>query len=207
MNKFVIVAFLCIVSILPSKGQEQKKQKLNNNPDEQTIVNKKYDENGNLIQYDSTYVHQWSSDSTQNFSFDNNFGLDDFPQDFDQSTIDSILQHFGIANHFDFPLLIMDDFNGLLNETFSDSIMNHFHFHKDSINQFHLDPQTQIQEFLNNPNFDKWQKQLQDQLKQLNQVAPQFKNDEQQKEWEELIKKQQKEKEELLKKWNSDKKL
>ncbi|MCB0540954.1 MAG: hypothetical protein KDE33_25815, partial [Bacteroidetes bacterium] len=41
--------------------------KIEKDPDEQIIVNKKYDENGNLIQFDSTYVHQWSSDSTFQF--------------------------------------------------------------------------------------------------------------------------------------------
>jgi hypothetical protein len=34
-------------------------------PDEQIKVNKEYDEKGNLIGYDSTYVRSWSSDSTQ----------------------------------------------------------------------------------------------------------------------------------------------
>lgn len=35
-------------------------------PNEQSRVNKEYDENGNLIRFDSTYVKSWSSDSTIN---------------------------------------------------------------------------------------------------------------------------------------------
>jgi hypothetical protein len=37
-------------------------------PDEQIKVNKEYDENGNLIGYDSTYVRSWSSDTTLNLA-------------------------------------------------------------------------------------------------------------------------------------------
>jgi len=33
-------------------------------PDTEIRVNKEYDENGNLIRYDSSYVRSWSSDST-----------------------------------------------------------------------------------------------------------------------------------------------
>ena len=33
-------------------------------PDEKISVNKEYDENGDLIRFDSTYVRSWSSDST-----------------------------------------------------------------------------------------------------------------------------------------------
>ncbi len=34
-----------------------------NNPDEKITVNKEYDENGNLIRFDSTYVFEWHGDS------------------------------------------------------------------------------------------------------------------------------------------------
>lgn len=36
-------------------------------------VNKEYDEDGNLIRYDSTYVYSWSSDSTYHFPSDSSF--------------------------------------------------------------------------------------------------------------------------------------
>ncbi len=177
-------------------------------PDEQITVNKKYDENGNLVQYDSTYVHQWSSDSTLNFSFDHHFNFgDDFPDALDNSSIDSMLQQLGIAHNFNFAPFDDEDFLGQFGETFPDSLMNNFHFYKDSVFQYHLDPQAQMKDLYSSPDFDKLQKQLQEQLEQFNQVNPQFQNEEQRKEWEELMEKQQKEKEKLLNKWNGDKKL
>ncbi len=98
MKKFMILAMLCISVVLQSNGQEQKQK---NKPDEQITVNKKYDENGNLVQYDSTYVHQWSSDSTLNLPFDQHFNIgDDFPDALDNSSIDSMLQQLGIAHNF-----------------------------------------------------------------------------------------------------------
>lgn len=36
-------------------------------------VNKEYDDDGNLIRYDSTYVYSWSSDSTYHFPTDSSF--------------------------------------------------------------------------------------------------------------------------------------
>ncbi len=99
------------------------------------------------------------------------------------------------------------DFSGQFGETFPDSLMNNFHFYKDSVYQYYLDPQAQMQDLFNAPDFDKLQEQLQEQLEQFNQVNPQFQNEEQRKEWEELMEKQQKEKEKLLNKWNGDKKL
>ncbi|WP_421918413.1 hypothetical protein [Marinifilum sp.] len=36
-------------------------------PKKDIKVNKVYDENGNLVRYDSTYVYSWSSDSSQHF--------------------------------------------------------------------------------------------------------------------------------------------
>lgn len=205
MKKFVILAFLCVSVMFQLHAQEKSKK---NKPDEQVFVNKKYDGNGNLIQYDSTYVHQWSSDSTINLSSDNNFELgDDFPQMFDHSTIDSMLQQLGIAHNFDFSPLDDDDIFRQFGGTFPDSLINNFHFYKDSVFQYNPDSQAQIHNFLNSPDFDKRQEQLQEQLDQFDQYTPKFQNEEQRKEWEELMEKQQKEKDELLNKWEGNKKL
>lgn len=46
-------------------GQEKPKSK---GPDQQISVNKQYDEKGNLIQYDSSIVRGWSSDTTLNMA-------------------------------------------------------------------------------------------------------------------------------------------
>ena len=205
MKKFIVVAFLCVAVVSQSNGQEQKPK---DKPDEQITVNKKYDENGNLVQYDSTYVHQWSSDSTLNYSLNHNFNFGNkFPDKFDNSTIDSMLQQLGIAHNFNFAPFDDDDFFQQFGDVFPDSLMNNFHSYKDSVYQYHLDPQAKSPDFFNAPEFDKWQKQLKEQLEQYNQFFPQFKNEEQKKEWDELMKKQQKEKEDLLNKWNGNKKL
>ncbi|NOU59381.1 hypothetical protein [Marinifilum caeruleilacunae] len=42
-------------------------------PKKDIKVNKEYDEDGNLIRYDSTYVYSWSSDSTHHFFSDSAF--------------------------------------------------------------------------------------------------------------------------------------
>uniref|UniRef100_UPI00321687F2 hypothetical protein n=1 Tax=uncultured Draconibacterium sp. TaxID=1573823 RepID=UPI00321687F2 len=67
MKKIVFVITGLVFFASQIFAQDTNKE---NNPDEQIIVNKEYDENGNLIQYDSTYIHQWSSaDSTLRYFF------------------------------------------------------------------------------------------------------------------------------------------
>ena len=53
-----------LVLLLTASWTFAQKDTANIAPQSQIKVNKKYDENGNLIQYDSTYVSTWSSDST-----------------------------------------------------------------------------------------------------------------------------------------------
>ncbi len=43
-----------------------QQQKQNNKPQEQSKVTREYDEQGNLIRFDSSYVRSWSSDTTFN---------------------------------------------------------------------------------------------------------------------------------------------
>ena len=181
MKKFMIMLLFCTVGLLQLYAQEPKQK---NNPDKQITVNKKYDENGNLVQYDSTYVQQWSSDSTLNFPFStDNFGFENLPEMLDYSAVNSILQQLGIADNFNFTPLNDEDFFEQFNGAFPDSLLkDHFRFQNDSTDQFN-DSQTQIQNFLNDPNFGKWQKQLQEQFNYFNQLMPQFKNEEQRKEW------------------------
>jgi hypothetical protein len=184
-NYLLIVCSLLLFSGLIT-AQEVKKE---NAPDEQIIVNKKYDEKGNLIQYDSTYIHQWSSDSTLRFSFPNNdfFAGNDFPD----------LNEF-FRNFMDNPVIgefpFSDNFN------FSDSMfINRFLFPNDSSvflpfqqPDFGFQGLEEIQQLLNkhfeNSPF-------------LNFQTPQFLNEKQREDWENLIKKHQLEMEELKKQW------
>jgi len=66
MRKIIFLLLACSVIT----GKAQKIDTLPKNPDERIIVNKEYDENGNLIGYDSTYIHQWSSDTSSVVPFD-----------------------------------------------------------------------------------------------------------------------------------------
>lgn len=180
MKKLIILLVLCIAGALNIYAQNQQPD----DTDEQIIVNKEYDENGNLIKYDSTYIHQWSSDSTINLSFGNGF-----PAMMGDSMINSLLQQFGMSQKFDFSPFFDQDFLNQTQPVFSDStFINHFNM------------QAQMFDFFNDPGFEQMQKQMQEQLEQFNRFMPQFQNENQQKEWENLMEKQRKEQEEFLRK-------
>ena len=63
MERFL---FLMVFSLLICNGlhaqteEDPKNQKL---PQEKVTVNKEFDENGNMVRFDSTYVFSWSGDS------------------------------------------------------------------------------------------------------------------------------------------------
>lgn len=60
MKKYMTLVVLMVASYpMFAQGRANKLT-----PDEQIKVNKEYDESGNLIRYDSSYVKSWSSDST-----------------------------------------------------------------------------------------------------------------------------------------------
>lgn len=66
MKKFIVLVLACFAFTVKA----QKIDTLSKAPDERITVNKEYDENGNLIGYDSTYIHQWSSDTSLVMPFD-----------------------------------------------------------------------------------------------------------------------------------------
>ena len=172
-----------------------------NTPQEKSIVNKEFDKDGNLIQYDSTFVWQWNSDSTMNFSFDENFGFGkEFPGMFEEFFGDSVFENFGFFNDQNFPSFNNEEFFQHFQHSFHDSAFIHgFTFEPDSAGGFgfrhHFPGGTAF------PDLEELQKQMLEKFNHQNMPAPGFKSPEQQKEWEELLKKQQKEKEELMKKW------
>jgi hypothetical protein len=172
----------------------------NNSPEEKSIVNKEYDENGNLIQYDSTYVWQWNSDSTFNFSFGDKFNFGkDFPGMFGEFFNDSIFGQFGLGKEPFFQPFGDDDFFRRFEHSFPG-----YPFERDSAFNFGFGNKEPF-------NFDfkeleDLQKQLQEKFNQHNLMVPEFKSPEQQDEWEKLIQKQQKEKEELIKKFEKSQK-
>jgi hypothetical protein len=176
-----------------------------NVPDEKSIVNKEYDENGNLIQYDSTFVWQWNSDSTMNFSFNDNFAFgNEFPEMFGEFFADSVFEKFGFLNEHRFPSLKDEDFFRQFQHSLPDSVfIPNSPFEQDSTLNFRFE-----NHFPGNFDFREFedlQKQLQEQFSHHNFRVPEFKSPEQQEEWEKLMEKQQQEKEELFRKWEGKK--
>ncbi len=189
-------------------AQENKTQK---DPDERIIVNKKYDDNGNLIQYDSTYVHQWSSDSTFQFSFpDDNFfagkGFPDLNDFFENFMNDSAFGGFRFPGNLQFNPFGDEDFFG--DFQFPDSMMNRMPFDNDSSMYFYFSDSTgNFPPGFEFPNLKDFQKQFNDQFgnspfKEFEK--PQFNNEKQREEWEKMMEKHRKEMEELKKKWEEE---
>jgi hypothetical protein len=198
---------ICSVTITFGQEHQQGKEK---DPDEQIIVNKKYDENGNLIQYDSTYVHQWSSDSTFQFNFqDDDFfagkgfpDLQSFMNEFfnDSAMGGSVFPHgFGLSPFDD------EDFFSQFRDGIPDSLRGNFSFNMDStFRYFPFDSLGMFPHGFVSPDLDEWQKQFNDhfsQFPEFNSDSPGLGNKEQQEEWKKMMEKHQKEMEEFRKKW------
>lgn len=71
MKRVYIILFPLLILMPAISFAQDKKDK--NLPKKDIKVNREYDEDGNLIRYDSTYVYSWSSDSTRNFIPDSTF--------------------------------------------------------------------------------------------------------------------------------------
>ncbi len=200
----------------------QKVDKLPKNPDEKITVNKEFDENGNLIGYDSTYVHTWSSDSSMVLPF-NGENFFSFKGGFPD--IEKLMQQF-----------FNDPFSGESFPGIDEKMMKQFKRHfPDSVSSFHSpffndsiqgDP-FQGFWFRNDPfggmdgNFSKQIEKLRKQMEHNNQWfalpdsipgnrffyynEPKM-SDEQMKEYKALKEKQRKEMEEFKKKWEGDNK-
>ncbi len=215
MKKIAVVIFVSLSAVISAYPQEQKEK----SPDEQIIVNKKYDESGNLIEFDSTYVKQWSSDSAFHFGFKSdsilqqwNFrGIEHFFNDF---LNDSAFGHRLDPKH---PLSFGFSFSPFDDDEFRN---RHRHFFNDSLFQFNF-PYQLDSLFFNfglkqdekslRKNEKKYFKDFEDYLnqyfsrfKEKDYGFPEFRNDEHQKEWEELMQKHEKELEELQKKWQKE---
>lgn len=98
MKRSALFPLLIMCLILNSVAQETGKKAIT--PKENSKVTREYDENGNLIRFDSTYTYSWSGDTTfmksfspENFSnqFKNQFGF--FP--------DSIFSGHSFFDEFD----------------------------------------------------------------------------------------------------------
>ena len=191
-----MISLLLILTAGFSFANAQTKQA---KPEEKSIVNKEFDENGNLIKYDSTFVWSWGGDSTFQFQFPMNefFSGKNFPG-FDEMFADSVfVNHF---NHLPFGLN-NEEFFSQFGQQFPDSAFSQqFEFYGDSA---FVSPFSFGNDFLSK-DFEKLHEALMRQFGDIRTAQPQFESQEQAKAWQELMEKQQKEKEELLKKWKKD---
>lgn len=200
MKRLLIILVIFFVAFAQASSQDKSKKE---NPDEQTIVNKEYDENGNLIGYDSTYVHQWSSDSSFQSPFlgGDIFAGKDFPdinEFFEGFFGDSAMHNFSFPNDDQFPHFDNEELLKLFGHSFPDSLFNN-KFSLDNDSSFNFNGNFEI------PNIDELRKRIQGQFKTQHFQSPEFKNPEQKEQWEKLMQKHQMEIEELQKKWEQKK--
>ena len=99
MKRLVLIALVFTTGFTFLQAQEKQTK-----PEEKTIVNKEFDEDGNLIKYDSTFVWSWSGDSAFQFGFPMNdfFSGKNLPG-VDESILDSVFP-------FDAEKLFFDEF-------------------------------------------------------------------------------------------------
>lgn len=134
--KRLILAIAFAAGIFGIILAQPKKETKNNSPKEDIKVNKKFDEQGNLIQYDSTYTYNWSSDTTfmnqmspedlQKF-FGGNFGF------FNDSTMVGHSFFDGFDKMFSDHFGMMSD--STLTKNFGSRQFRSFSFGNDSIDQ------------------------------------------------------------------------
>ena len=200
MKKISILMLLLTATVFIISGQNEKEFQ---NPDEQIIVNKEYDEDGNMIAFDSTAIHKWSSDTILNFSEEDLFAGNMFPdlERFMESFKgDSIFHRFDFRDPFFGSPFADDDLFERFEHVFPDSTFaGNFEFKLDSL--------PFDREFVF-PDMKIFQEQMDKHFKRFEVPEPHFEKDltdEQLKELKELKKKHQKEMEELRKKWNENK--
>lgn len=216
MKKIVV----CTIIVFQAIAGNAQQKGIPEQPDKQIFVNKKYDENGNLIQFDSTYVHKWSVDTTLNFGFPTDsvfpyYSFPDIERFMNKFWNDSTLGHpvfphqpFSFGFRFS-PFEDDEDFQNK-NPQFPDSLFQpNFPYHFDSLFfNFGKSPFGEMHPWYNPEYFENLENHLEKQFKDFHhhRSFPDFNNKQQLEEWKKLKKKHQKEIEELRKKWKkSDK--
>jgi hypothetical protein len=207
--KTLLLTAMIFVFLSPALFAQKKDEPVKTKPGEQITVNKQYDDEGNLIRFDSTYTYEWHGD-TMMASPDGNFhfppdNIEGFGNIFDGFFPDSLHRfppfgnewgkemfknHEEFLKHFHQPFDNPDFFNG-------------FSFNPDSLHMVPWNDSTFNFHF----NFDKFgfpdMSEFFKQFDQSDNPGQQFfNNGEQEKEWNELMKKQQKEQDEFQRKWD-----
>lgn len=214
MRKSVIFTVILSVSVFTLMAQEQKEQKA---PDQQTIVNKKYDDQGNLVEYDSTFISSWSADTTFHFGFPDNDPQFQFPgieQFMNQFWNDSLFGDFSMPRQpfsFGFHFSPFDDdaFNGFQRYALPDSVFsNNFPFQIDSLFfNFRFNTPDGTNNLPQHHFFDDFEEQMKQHFFRFRDDSysfPGFQNQEHRQEWEQLMEKHRQELENLRKKWQDN---
>ncbi len=205
------IKLFIVMFALTSAVIAQPKDTLNTIPDEQVIVNKEFDEKGNLIRFDSTYVFNWSStDTTINFpggvffQFDNN-PMMDMENFFNEFFNDSTHKGYLPPGHsLRMPFGFGDDFFNQFQHKNDSLIKMPFNMFTDSLFFYHPNNIDSIRQHLldklikNEPQHDLF-------LDFGFPQKPSFIDKEQQKEWEEMMKRHEEELEDFKKKWKDKK--
>ena len=119
MKKLLYVMFFIALTFNSCHGQADKKEKKEivkketadeGKPKVDIKVNKKYDENGNLIAFDSTYTSYYATDKP------------------DKALLDSLFRDFKPSFNRKFPFMKEDYFDGLF---YSDTLIYNDFFHED----------------------------------------------------------------------------
>jgi len=203
MKRFVFLMLIILLAGGIAYSQSDKTKKKKNSPQEKVTVNKKYDENGNMVSFDSTYVYSWSGDSTMNgipdsinipdfFNWKGNFSSNDsvFMGDpfsdfgFDNDDIESFFDHFSDM----FP-------DSLRQRLYSYKNDSTFHFYGDSLGSFSFNGDGRM------PDFQWHLKNDSSAVKLFSEPGEFFPNDSIWEKHRELIEKQMKEMEEFQKKF------
>ncbi len=191
--KTLVPFFILMMMVSLACAQEQQQNK---KPDEQIKVDKEYDENGNLIRYDSTYVWSWSSDTAmtgmdmeemrkemENFFGSGFHGMmpdssilgDDPFHDLQERFFPDgthMFHHFDWGNSDSTMLFLPDSLNSFQNfEKLREELMNHFgqYFQNDST-PMHLKgmpDQKEFDFFFDPGDIEKLQKEFEKQFEQL----------------------------------------
>lgn len=200
----ITLLFFCQLTIAQEK--EDKTQK----PGEKITVNREYDDQGNLIRFDSTYVFEWHGDTMMafpnggNFQFSTNgfpdmeefmsqfFGDSAFSSPFGSGWQNDVFRrHEEMMKNFGFPFDQQGFMNGF---TFGPDSM-YYHFDSDSTGN--------ISPFFDEFGFPDFSQFFQGFGGFDDNSAPSFNNQDEEKEWQDLMDRYQKEMEEFQKKWDS----
>ncbi len=211
--KTLFFIFILLAGPLLLQAQTQQ-DTLPEQPDEQIIVHREYDENGNLIRYDSTYTFEWHGDTMMVFPHSRDpflpYGLFSDPDDLIHHFFSDSAHRFSPFNDLweqEFFQEHLKFFESFKDPLFEERFFNPFTHHPDSLYRFYWNDSTFWQPRMHSGSpFNKFRNFIEEFHRSFpNRELQFFENEQQQQEWEEIRKKYQQEMEEFHRKWNSEK--